>query len=457
MTQKDIQVGIDPGNQGDGDTLRDAFIKAQSNFDELYKVIPVSDTTLPHDDPSVEGSIAKGLQDAGAAGGGTVLVAPGEYQCISNTLTIPLNVILKGSGRRATTIKCLHPNDGIAMTNSYSGIESLKLAMPNYSNTNGDGIKVTESAIHLRDLLISGGDITTWAINLDGVNLARIENVLLGFLGSTLKPDTLTGNGIIFQNTRQTELPFNYGDSKLSSIDIFLFSNNTTGIKLLGPDDTDLVINNILMSKVEIHGGAVIKAGTTGIHLRNARRNTLLGFDLEGLETGIIEEHGGTGFNVPTNNNYFGAYVLGVTNSYIEAGEVRDRTFIGCDGVTPATIGDAEAVFPRSLWINNGTLQIGQKGGRFQLDDGGSLNGLQLDVSSQTPTIRPTSTDTAAKISMGLQDTTGVECIPGIILPPQNRVAPNPVEGMLIYYNASVVGPQPGLYQYRAGSWVFIA
>ena len=34
MAQQDIIIG--PANQGQGDTLFDAFTKVQSNFDELY-------------------------------------------------------------------------------------------------------------------------------------------------------------------------------------------------------------------------------------------------------------------------------------------------------------------------------------------------------------------------------------------------------------------------------------
>lgn len=51
MTKKIINVGTEPGDQGDGDSLRDAFIKSQSNFDELYSFSPITDTSLDHSNP----------------------------------------------------------------------------------------------------------------------------------------------------------------------------------------------------------------------------------------------------------------------------------------------------------------------------------------------------------------------------------------------------------------------
>ena len=37
MARQNIGVGADPGDRGDGDTLRDAFIKVNNNFVELYE------------------------------------------------------------------------------------------------------------------------------------------------------------------------------------------------------------------------------------------------------------------------------------------------------------------------------------------------------------------------------------------------------------------------------------
>ena len=456
MTKQIINVGVSPGDMGDGDSLRDAFIKTRENFNELYTLFPVTDTSLEHDNPAIDGTIAKALADAGTSGGGTVLVAPGTYRCAIATLTIPENVVLKGAGRNVTIIQVIGGFVGISMPNSFSGVESLSLRMPSGFLTK-DGIKVTAKAYtHLRDLHISGGGPFSWAIKLDIVNIARLENISIGTLGSAIKPNSLTGNGIIFQNTDPANWPFNFGDSKLTSIDIFLSSPNTVGIKLHGPDDTDDSINNVLLSKVEILASPPGNGdGCVGVHLRNARRITLLGVDLESMDTAIIEEHVGSGGNFSVQNNYIATFALGVNTSYISSGVVRDRTFIGCDNIKPESVGDADVVVPRALWLADGKSRIKETQG-IQFDNGVDENGLQMEVSSINPVIRTTSQENTAHLTLGRQGTQGVECIPGLVLPPQTQAMLNPVEGTLAYYSADVVGTDVGLYQYRNASWVFI-
>lgn len=456
MSKQNINFGVSPGNLGDGDSLRDAFIKTQANFDQLESLFPVTNTALEHDDPSMDGTIAKALEEAGASGGGTVFVGPGVFRCSTTSLVIPENVVLKGSGRNATVIEIVGSHDGIRVPNVVSGLESFTLRMPKLQNS-GDGIKVTAKySTHFRDLLISGGGIFSWAMNLDMVNVARLENILLGVLGNSIKTDSLTGNGILFQNSDPDNWPYNFGDSKLSSIDIFLASASTTGIKLHGPDNYKDSINNILLSKIEIlTAGPGDGFRCIGVHLRNSRRITLLGVDLENMETAILEEHAGTGGNYSKQNNYIATFALGVQTSYVSSGVVRDRTFLGCDNITPESVGDSDAVVPRALWLSNGSSRIKETEG-IQFDNGIDINGLQMDVASINPVIRTTSQDNAAQLTLGRKGTQGVQCVPGVVLPPQTSEITNPVEGTLAYYNASVIGPSAGLYQYRNSSWVFI-
>ncbi|HFD32670.1 MAG TPA: hypothetical protein ENJ28_08215 [Gammaproteobacteria bacterium] len=456
MSKQTINVGVSPGDQGDGDSLREAFIKTQANFDELYSFFPVTDTSIEHDDPTIDGSIAKALLDAGASGGGTVLMASGIFRCPSAALVIPENVVLKGVGRKTSIIEVVGGHIGISMPNDFSGLESLGLRMPKAFLAK-DGIKVTaKSSAHLRDLHISGGGPFSWAINLDIVNVARLENIVIGVLGGTIKPDTLTGNGIIFQNTDSTNWPFNFGDSKLTSIDIFLSSASTVGIKLHGPDNTDDSINNVLLSKVEILATPPGNGdGCVGVHLRNARRITLLGVDLESMDTAIIEEHVGSGGNFSVQNNYIATFALGVNTSYISSGVVRDRTFIGCDNITPGSAGDADVVVPRALWLADGSSRIKETQG-IQFDDGVDGNGIQMDVTSINPVIRTASRDNMAQLTLGSNGTQGVECLPGLTLPQQTQPISNPAEGMLAYFSAGVIASDEGLYQYRNGAWVFI-
>jgi len=117
MPKRTINIGQPPGNLGNGDTLRDAFDKTNANFDELNTVYPIVDTSLDHDDPTVEGTIAKALEDAGNASSGLIVQGPGTVTCPNITLNVPKNVVIKGVGRATNTIKITGSQDGITLTN----------------------------------------------------------------------------------------------------------------------------------------------------------------------------------------------------------------------------------------------------------------------------------------------------------------------------------------------------
>ena len=453
MTKQVINVGTPPGGSGDGDTLRGAFIKTNSNFSELYTVYPVTDTSLNHDDPSTDGTIANALADAGNAGGGTVLVGAGLFNCPNTTLTIPKNVTLKGVGRRATIINVTGSQDGITLPNQFCNVESLRINMPIFSS--GDGIKLTTNHITLRDLTMSGVGSNSWAINADGVNVCRMDNILIGTLING-GPDVLRGNGIIFQNTDFVEKPFNFGDSLLSKIDISLYSNNTTGIMLSGPDNTNNVINNILLSQVEVIGTGQT-GGCTGFHLKNSKRIASHSVDLENLEFGVIEESTGIGANRSSNNVFISTYTLNTATSYSSAGNVSRRSFIGCDNLEPDSLDDADTLLPNSLWLNNGVTRVAAPAeGVLTISNENSNNGLRITADSINPAIRSSSDATSASLSLGQINTRGVECLPGLILPALNNPIPNPAEGTIAQFMPGIVGPNRGLYQLRGGSWIFI-
>ena len=450
MSQRTINVGQPPGNLGDGDTLRDAFEKTNKNFSELYNVYPVIDTSLEHDDPTVDGTIAKALLDAGDGGGGVVLVGPGTFVCPNSTLTVPENVILRGSGRIATTIKVTGGHDGITLSSWFTGVESLMLWLPDSGS--GDGIRIRSNYTHLRDLLFIGCSASSWGINVDRSNVCKIDHVAMGTIG----PYNFLGNGILFQNTDPGGFPFNYGDSLLIKVDVTLARSNTTALKFHGPDGSNNVINNVLLSQVEVlvENGA---SGCTGLHLRNAKRITCTHVDLENLETAILEESGGGGNNVSSNNVFISTFVFGSTTSYRSSGVVNRRLFLGCDNLTPDNLSDTDVLLPRSLWLSDDNCRIqGPAKGQLTIDDGNDINGVRFIVDSESPSIVPESPSGTASLTLGRPTSLGVQCIPGIVLPTQNTPITGALDGTIAQFNAGVVGANRGLYQLRDGAWVFI-
>lgn len=445
MSKQIINVGAASGDLGDGDSLRDAFVKTQANFDELYAISPVIDTNLPdHSDTNIEGTIAKALADAEAAGGGTVLVGPGTFN-ISNSLLVSANVILKGVGRRATIINMTGSADSIKLTQQFGAVESLKVQMPTGITTNG--INITKGDTHLKDLAIAGGDLSSWAINVDISNVVFINNIRIGGSGNKF-----LGNGIIFQNTAL--LPINFGDSKLSKIDILLEANNTTGLKFHGPDNSANKINNILCSQVEVVGTGA-QGGCIGVHLSNAARIVLLTVDLENLDIAVLEEGGGTGSS-SKNNVYIATFVFGSGISYQSNGTVLNRLFVGCDNLIPANTSDNDTIVPQAIWLKDGTSRIWSSDTLIQFDDGTDTNGLQFGFDTDQPVIQPSSNANTAQISLGKNGSRGVACLPGVLLPVQSNPPSSPLEGMLVYYSSGVVGAARGLYQYRGVDWIFI-
>ena len=444
MAQQTINVGSHPGDQGDGDSLRNAFVKTNENFDELYAAVPVINSEIPdHSDPNVDGTIARALADANTAGGGTVNVGPGTFN-ISNTLVVGENVVLRGVGRRASNIKMTGANSCIHIAKQFGAVESLRVQMPISATTYG--VTVTGGDTHLRDIAISGGDALSWGINVDSSNVVYLNNIRIGGSGNKF-----LGNGIIFQNSQL--FPYNFGDSKLSKIDIQLEAGYTTGLKFHGPDGSINKINNILCSQVEVVGTGPL-GGCIGVHLSNTARIVLLTVDLEQLGTAVLEEGGGS---ASKNNVFIGAFVFNSGISYASSGTVIERLFIGCDNLVPPNTSDNDTIIPKSLWLKDGASRIWSSETQIQFDDGVDSNGIQFDFATITPKIRTSSSDSSARLLLGKSNTQGVECLPGLVLPVQSSPPAVPREGMLVYFASGVVGALRGLYQYRLASWVFIA
>ncbi|MFQ5644215.1 MAG: hypothetical protein ACE5FQ_11040 [Thiogranum sp.] len=453
MNKKVINVGSEPGNQGDGDTLRDAFVKTNANFDELFAIHYVTDDTLQHDDPDTEGTIAYALAIAGAAGGGTVQIGPGWFSCRTTTLTVPENVTLRGVGIDATTINVTHTQDGIAIPRQLSQIESLRLNMP--ESVSGHGVRISAHNATLRDMALSGVSPSSWGIVVDAASVCTLDNIKIGtsFNGT----DAFTGNGILFQNTIPSLKPFNHGDSRIAKIDIMLATTNTTGMKFNGPDGTSNVINNILLSQIDIIGTGN-GSGTIGVHLRNAKRIVFHTVDLEQLELAVFEEGAGGNTEGSGNNVFMAVFVFGGGTGYLSSGQVSRRLFLGCDNLKPLSIDDNDVLVPRALWIDDGSTRIisHPNQNNIAFDDGDSATGLKVLFNTDNPTIEPASTSQSSQLTLGATGTSGVECLPGLILPIQSSPVANAVDGMIAQYDAGVVGPDRGLYQLRGASWVFI-
>jgi hypothetical protein len=315
MPQQEINIGNDPGNLGDGDTLRDAFKKTQDNFDELYVAEYVNDTSISdHADPSTSGSIAHALELVSSKGGGAVIIGPGTYDCFDR-LTIGRNVRLVGTARGATIIHGQHDLDIISISSGTFGlqaltaIEHLTLQISSGSAASAISAESSMSGVgHIKHVQIVGGSPSSWGISLDGSN----EFLLLGI--------TIDSQGSGIRWTNALNRTINYGDSLVSGVDISLRNSGTTGIALIG--NTNGIINNILLSRVEVKGNGGLP-GTVGIELNKASRISLINIDIENLDTAVI--------NGPSTNacTFINTYAINCTTDYLERIPASRVTIIG--------------------------------------------------------------------------------------------------------------------------------
>jgi len=329
MAKKIINVGTEPGGQGDGDTLRDAFVKARDNFDELYQNFPIAEAAIDHSDPDIEGSIANRLNQCAATGGGTVLVGPGIFELASQPLTVGENCNLVGSGKAATVLRVLHMGDAIIAASGSAGfngnwsVRDFAVELP--SGLSGDGIRTVarQSSIGRVDrIAISGGSVSSWGLRMDGVNDVTVN----GFSYTGL------GNGILWTNSGSSGI--SYGDSTISDSIIWISSDFTTGIRLEGAANTSRAVNNILISRVAVSSsGGVLRSGTKGVHLRNAQRISLVHVDLETLDVAVLEESQVDGGAWNKSNAFIQVFPISCNTDYQLAGNTsRGLAIIGGEG-----------------------------------------------------------------------------------------------------------------------------
>ena len=319
MTKKIINVGTEPGDQGDGDSLRDAFIKSQSNFDELYSFSPITDTSLDHSNPDVAGTIAEALAACEAAGGGTVSVGPGVFILSIMTLTIGKNCQLIGSGKNATELRAEHQIDAIEISGgaifkpAYWSIKDLSVSLSSSNSGNAVSTNPEHASIGtIKNLLVTGGSQDSWGLDMNAVNGISV-------IDYTYKGE---GNGIRWRN--QSTLPINYGDSLIQNADIILRNSFTTGILLASPthfNNNRYRINNVLLSLIVVRSKeGIVNQGTVGIHLINAARCTIDHADIENMDTGVVQESAVDGGAIAKGNAFYQIHSLGCTTDYTEIG-----------------------------------------------------------------------------------------------------------------------------------------
>ena len=315
MPQEIINIGSDPGNIGDGDTLRDAFSKTQNNFDLLFTHEIVTDTSLSdHADASVPGTIAFALARIEANGGGAVVIGPGTYNC-SSTLSLRVDIRFIGSNASGTIINAQHDDNVIELGTGTQGF-GIRCTLEHFtvnmsSSSLASGIRSLSRQLgkgHLEHVEITGGGAQSWGITIDSSNEYSISN--FKYLGE--------GNGLRWIN--ESGQPFNYGDSQITSTDIKLVTPNTIGILLQG--NSNSVINNILLSRVEVRSDQ-IEQGTIGIKLERISRITMINVDIENTDTGL--QNGPNSISC----SFISVFALGCNIDYTDIAPTRNTTILG--------------------------------------------------------------------------------------------------------------------------------
>lgn len=318
MPHEIINIGSAPGNNGDGDTLRDAFSKTQNNFELLFTHEIVTDTSLDdHADANVPGTIASALARIEANGNGAIVMGSGTFNC-SSKLSLRVDIRFIGTNTKGTIIRAQHDDNVIEIGAGIQGfgvrctLEHFSINMP--STSASSGIRNLSRQLgkgHIEHVEVTGGGAQSWGLTMDSSNEFSISN--FKYLGD--------GNGITWIN--ESGQPFNYGDAQITSTDIRLTSQNTIGIFLQG--NSNSVINNILLSRVEVRSDQ-IEQGTIGIKLERISRITMVNVDIENTDIGLQ--------NGPNSKScsFISVFALGCNTDYTEIAPVRNTTILGGHG-----------------------------------------------------------------------------------------------------------------------------
>lgn len=420
------------------------------------------------DDKADDVGIAAAISAMQTIGGGTVRFAYGTFYT-ANTITIPANISLEGSGRYTTIIYSQHSSDVIQIQGKRVSIKNLSVRTPTTGSASLDGIEV-QAGMHsaiLDNVGVFGGTTSSWGIHIDAANDFQIQNCFLGDYGGAGSSNNLTGNGILLDNSDPATNAFNAGDAQIISTKVKPTVANTVGIKIAGPDNSALKINNI-----DIIGSWVsssTNSGTVGIYIYNSARIGLFGVDLEGLGTGVKEEGVQNGGVAADSNMYVGVRVLSTTTAYSRSQTAGDvlNTFFGpgndnfpgaavlTGSLTLTNFTDGDMIGPKDLWLGLGTTRINDIGGDIQIDDGANTGAIQLIVSGNSPQIQPQETNKImylGKASMTVPVTIASQ---RLRLTKTVAACETPADGDLIYADGTTCNPGSGegVYARVAGSW----
>jgi hypothetical protein len=89
-------------------------------------------------------AIAAAIAYVSSIGGGCVMFPPGVYAC-SYSLTVPNYVVLKGYGKKITTLLRKHSNDFISSFGGFCGIEDLTIDGQSSTYLTGNGVVMSNS------------------------------------------------------------------------------------------------------------------------------------------------------------------------------------------------------------------------------------------------------------------------------------------------------------------------
>src|SRR3990167_3837059 len=272
--------------------------------------------------------------------GGLVFLRPGTYSCGTVISITKADVHILGSGL-STILSGPASTYTISITKNRAIIEKIRF---NMHGTGGGGIAVDGPAdgsgvkCHtFRDLFFHGGASSAWSMRVTNTYDSLFENIYCG------NPETLTGNGVLFDNTDV----FNCGDSTINNLIIFLGANGTTGIRVHGVEAAaGAFVNGLAFQNAVVSTLVGGPTGMTGIQIVNCSWNSFHLPHVENVNRGI-EINGGVGGGAHSRNNaFFGGLISSPVVMYANT---RRNFFIGPE-ITTSSYVDANSGTPNVMY-----------------------------------------------------------------------------------------------------------
>lgn len=372
-----IVVSTAAGNHTRRGTLADLPVRpvgagqARRLAEKLAETVSVKDYGAVGDGIADDAPAFQAALDDGAVR--CVHVPPGTYR-LAATVHVAPGRRISGAGRDITLIRAdgplafhFHRNEGAWLVDpgattdwNRSSLHDLTIAM-----TTG-GIKVHGHEFFADRLRFRGGQPTGWCIELEDANECSLREIAAGTGGGA---NDLEANGIWFW----AGSAINYGDSLLEEIAIKLKRPNTVGIKIEHTNAAapDKVMNNLLLSRVQVNAAGTAPAGSVGVWLKRVLRTALVNIDVEYIDTAFKVEgiSGGGNPGSVRHVSFISCYVLNCPNPWVDtngslAGSVMRCFFANCNGfglINPvgvssgdanARAGEGDTFLPGALWIN---------------------------------------------------------------------------------------------------------